>query len=131
MLLEKKLVKMLNKYHEKCGLCMTREEFVDYVLKKRLFRLNYLFHKGNLFNMVNLALSDCIEGSRKYIGYNEDRKNMKVTLEGRRFIRLFGLTEAWLGEHSKFQAVLLGSGGTIIIWLLAHFWPAIRVTLGL
>ncbi len=57
MLLEKKLVKMLNKYHEKCGLCMTREEFVDYVEYVDYFDNVYILITYEYVEMWNMY--DC------------------------------------------------------------------------
>lgn len=130
MLLQRRLVIILNNYFIDHGKGLTREDFVTYVADKKLWpRLYYLWPRRDKFrNRVSQALGDCIRGEFKYIEEDEDGKNLLVTPKGRDFVSMLsgGFLEEYLKRRhrsSGYVIAVLTSGFIFtVIQLVAKFW---------
>lgn len=133
MLLERRVIKILNETRQELTRYPTREHLVVYLEKKRWPRWNYCFFSRERFhNFIDDVLGDCIEGRNAYIAYLEDRTSLAVTDKGREFIKLDCFLEECFKKHSHSTTLLLGSGGGIFItWLVIYFWRFMRSMIGL
>lgn len=96
-----------------------RKAFEEYFVKQRWPRINYFRLSDKEYERkVQLALIDCIGGSKKYINDYRTDDRIQVNDEGRRFINWpYFLSEAAL-EH-KGLGIVFGSGfAAVAIWIL-------------
>lgn len=92
MLLQRRLVVMLNNYYIKNGSGITREDFVEYVSNKIWPRLNYFWPRKERFkNRVDQTFGDCVRGNFAYASEDDDGKKLLVTTRGREFISILSL----------------------------------------
>lgn len=99
MLLERRLVKILDSYIVYKGET-NRCDFINYVSKSKLWpRINYsLIYREDMFiRKINNIVDDCI----KYKFIEEKNGNIKVTEEGRDYIKIIGFFEAFLKRRKR------------------------------
>lgn len=122
MLLERRLVKILEDYYIRKPTGINRQEFIIYITNKlKWHRFNYFLKKDEFSNKIVRLLIDCIDG--EYI--TESDGVINVTTKGRDFIKLGGFIEEVLKKRGRLHRGLLQilSGatiGAIITWLLTQ-----------
>jgi hypothetical protein len=123
LFLQFRLIKLLGKYNRK-NKSPTREDFVEYVSKNHRHKRFYKSDSELEYkNRINNTLGDCIaplEADRKerikyYVAYDEDRKSLLVTAEGRKFTTWLGFIETFLKHHSRTKKFLFWFLGTLAI----------------
>lgn len=137
MLLQRRLVVMLNNYYINNGSGLSRDEFVNYVCNKMWPRLLYFWpQKDKFHNRINLVLGDCIRGGLSYIAEDDDGKTLLVTTKGREFISILslGFYEEFRKRRKRSTDIIHErfTGGIItiliisIVWIIKHFSPIIK-----
>ncbi len=123
LLLQFRLIKLLSIYNRKHE-APSREFFIDYINENR--RNKFFYRSDSVIeyrNRINNTFGDCIaplNADRKdrikyYVAYDEDRKSLLVTAEGRKFTTWLGFTETFLKFHSRTKKLFLWILGTIIL----------------
>lgn len=118
MLLERRLVKILNNYNIYKGL-ISLDNFIDYVLKIKWPRINYFYYRDGIFRrIIKIAIDDCIA----YEFIINENNNLKVTNKGRDHIKLLGFVEEFL-KRRKRTIVNTSSFifGGLITYLVSYF----------
>ena len=118
MLLERKIIAMLNNYNIYKG-TISRGDFVDYVISKKWPRINYvLFCRWKAFKRrLEIAIDDCIK--RKFM---EDSGNIKATEKGRDYIKILGFIEEFLKRRKRTVVnTLLIVSGVLITYIVNFF----------
>ncbi len=136
ILLQRKLVALLDKHNSKNEVGFTRQKFVDYIVEQKKWpRINYLFYRKDAFRRkIDAVLGDCIRGSKKedyeYIDEDDDGKTLLVTRRGRDFTEIpLGCFEEFLKRRKRTSNFLFSTnfifgsifGATIfalVSWLL-------------
>ncbi len=97
MLLERRLVKILNNYNI-CKGETNRSDFVNYITRSKIWpRINYYFVFNNQIfrRKIEICLDDCLA----YGFINE--KEFTVTKQGRDYIKLLGFLEEFLKRRKR------------------------------
>lgn len=138
MLLQRRLVKILDEYNLNNQVGIIRQAFVLYVIENKLWpRINYFWYKKDKFcRKIDAILGDCIRGTYGYISEDDDGKTILVTIKGRDFIKIpLGFFEEFLKRRKRTSHFLFGGALGVIIsvltWFVVHFWPWISSKLGL
>ena len=130
MLLQRRIVIILNDYFIDNGRGLSREDLVVYVAAKKLWpRLYYLWPREDKFrNRVDQALGDCIRGEFGYIEEDDDGQTLLVTPKGRDFVSILsgGFLEEYLKRRRRSSGYVIAvvTSGFIftVIQLVAKFW---------
>lgn len=140
VLLQRRLLKLLDRRYEKHGETPTQDEFISFVINKRWLRFKGILERKSHFKRrITNVFGDCIEGVRDYVGYVDVvRSRLKVAPEGRDFIgtsrlELFYKHNARTTAMFKslFVAFIASSGFWAILFLIYNFfavryhWPRI------
>lgn len=122
MLLERRLVKILEDYYIRKPTGINRQDFIIYITNNLKWHgFNYFLKKNEFSNKIDRLLTDCIDG--KYI--TESDGILNVTTKGRDFIKLEGFLEEVLKKRGRLHRGLLqilsgAAVGAIIAWLLTR-----------
>jgi len=122
MLLERKLVKILENYYIKESAEINRQEFIAYIASNlKWLRFNYFLKNDAFKNKIDHVLTDCIDSN--FIV--ESTGIINVTTKGRDFIKLGGFLEEILKKRGRLHRGLLqilsgAAVGAIITWLLTR-----------
>jgi len=131
MLLQRRLVKILEEYNLNNQYGITRQDFVAFITENKLWpRINYFWYKKNKFSRkVDAVLGDCIRGAYGYISEDDDGLTILVTTRGRDFIKMpLGFFEEFLKRRKRTSHFLFGGALGVVItalaWFIAYLWPS-------
>lgn len=136
MLLQRRLIVLLEKYRIKYNLNPSREFFIEIISKKKWPRWNYFYLNRQAFSRkIDGVFGDCIRGKDPYVAEDESGDKLFVTTRGREFIKKTKLPEELLKRYNRtsqfFKGSLFGAMAPTTAWLIKHYWPWISSQLGL
>jgi len=122
MLLERRLVKIIEDYYIRKPTGIKRQDFIIYIANNlKWHRFNYFLKKDEFSNKIDRLLTDCIND--KYI--TESDCIINVATKGRDFIKLGGFLEEILKKRGRLHRGLLqilsgAAVGAFITWFLTQ-----------